>query len=591
MTRIDPHQLEIQVAVLDRAGIVVSANQAWLDMARAVPACSALPGASLPLVLEMGADPQSRLIASGVRTMLGGEQVSFTTRQSITTASGERQFQLVASRLHGPDSGTGAIVTRTELPSVASIPEGSSQLQGHKLSQNGWWQCAIDDISDRQGAQARVECLAYHDPLTALPNQYSALEQLHRLLQGETEGAAVLSLAIAGFREFNDAYGHAMGDRLLKQVAAQLVSLLPRGAQLYRMAGPEYLLLLPGRWARAELALACAPVLELAGRRVGVEDIGFHLQLKVGATLAPQDGMEPDRLLHQAGMACQHARRDGTHRIRFYEPRMSDQLRHLVQTGQALQLALERQELELYYQPQVDLASGLVVGAEALMRWKRPGYGLVAPGQFIGAAEDSGLIRPMGRWALREACRQAVTWHQAGWPGLRVAVNLSAIQFRHEGMRWDVFDALEESDLPPDCLELELTESLLLEEDGAVSDTLADWKQAGIQFAIDDFGTGYSSLGYLKRLAVDKLKIDRSFISNFLVDDQDRCIVKAMLQMARSLRIRTVAEGIEDASIAAQLASLGCHEGQGFLYARPLSGADFIAWLSRQDLRRRAGSA
>jgi len=690
MTRVDPHQLEVQVAVLDRAGIVVSANQAWLDMARAVPACSALPGASLPLVLEMSADPQSRLIASGVRTMLGGEQVSFTARQFITTASGERQFQLVASRLQGPDSGTGAIVTRTELAPTGSVPGRSTQLQEHMerlfeatrlvimvfdeeggcirasraalrlfgadtvqqlqhpsrpgmspllqadgraslekwaeherqareqgslvfewelvrqdgkplftrinltdLRQGGLWHCAIDDISDLKGVQARVEFLAYHDPLTSLPNQHSAPEQLRGLpLQdGRDGGAAVLSLSIAGFREFNDAYGHSMGDQLLKQVAAQMTSLLPRDAQLYRMAGPEFLLLLPGRRTRAELTLACAPVLELASRRISVEDIGFHLQLKVGATLAPQDGSDPDRLLRQAGMARKQARRDGMHRINFYEPRMGDELLHFLQTGQALRLALERQELELYYQPQVDLASGVVVGAEALMRWKRPGHGLVAPGHFIGAAEDTGLIRPMGRWALREACHQAVSWRRAGWPELRVAVNLSAIQFRHEGIRWDVFDALEESGLPPGCLELELTESLLLEEDGAVSTTLADWKQAGIQLAIDDFGTGYSSLSYLKRLAVDKLKIDRSFISNFLVDDQDRCIVKAMLQMARSLRIRTVAEGIEDESVAVQLASLGCHEGQGFLYARPMPAAEFMRWLSGQELRYRAGSA
>lgn len=462
------------------------------------------------------------------------------------------------------------------------------------LGQDGLLHCAIDDISDLKWAQSRVEFLAYHDPLTCLPNRHSALERLLELLQRGQDGPAgigVISLELSGFRAFNDAYGHSMGDRLLRQVAGLLRRDLPQDSTLYRVAGAEYLLLQPGIGSHSGLARACEQLLGLSSQRIQVEDIEIHLQFDVGATLAPQDGNDPDRLLRHAGMARERARREGRQRFRFYEPRMSDEVLHYVQTGQALRLALERQELELHYQPQVDLQTGTVVGAEALMRWKRPGHGLVAPGHFIGAAEDSGLIRPMGRWALREACRQAASWHRAGWPGLKVAVNLSAIQFRHEGIRWDVFDALEESGLPPSCLELELTESLLLEEDCEVGTTLERWKATGIQLAIDDFGTGYCSLSYLKRLAVDKLKIDRSFVSNFLADSQDRCIVRAMLQMAYSLRIRTVAEGIEDQTVAEQLARIGCDEGQGFLYSAPLPAPEFLDWLARNELRRRADSA
>ena len=281
-------------------------------------------------------------------------------------------------------------------------------------------------------------------------------------------------------------------------------------------------------------------------------------------------------------MARKHAKPDGVELFCLYEARMSDELLNFMQMRQRLLQALELQEFELYYQPQLDLRSGKVVGVEALIRWNRPDHGVIAPGYFIGAAEDSGLIRPLGRWVLREACRQVANWRAAGWTGLKVAVNISAVQFRHQNIRWDVFDALEESQLPAEFLELELTESLLLADSGDVSSTLSSWKEAGIKLAIDDFGTGYSSLSYLKRLAIDKLKIDRSFVSNLLEDDQDRTIVRAILQMAHSLKISTVAEGIECPQIGEQLAQLGCNAGQGYLYAKPLPAAEFIAWLREQ---------
>jgi diguanylate cyclase (GGDEF)-like protein len=681
--------LTIQLAVLDEAGVIVSASGDWPCLVSAVSDCRPWIGCSLPQAFECSGAQESKRIADGIRAVLRGDQPRFEARYAAPVLSESRSIELVAIRPEGQH--TGAIVTRTDITPLlrgreqveqrarqmqrmlsatrlailvldsngrcirasqtalslfgASSPaalrhparpgmspprqaDGRDSIEKWAeqerqaselgslvfewellrqdgqplfarvnltdLGQDGLWHCAIDDISDLKLAQARVEFLAFHDPLTSLPNRHSALEKLRDLLYCQRDPpypAGVISLELAGFREFNDAYGHTMGDRLLKLVAKELSGQLPPGFLLHRMSGAEYLLLLPGVASHAELSRACEQALELTGQIIRVEEVEFHLQLSAGATLAPLDGSDPEKLLRQASMAREQARRDGTHRFRLYEPRMSVELLHFVQTGQALRLALERHELELYYQPQIDLASGEVVGAEALMRWNSPDHGLVGPGHFIGTAEDTGLIRPMGRWALREACREAAAWRQAGWPGLRVAVNLSAIQFRHEGIRWDVFDALEESGLPPDCLELELTESLLLEEDSAVSVTLARWKEAGIQLTIDDFGTGYSSLSYLKRLAVDKLKIDRSFVSNFLVDNQDRCIVRAMLQMARSLGIQTVAEGIENPSVARQLARLGCDEGQGFLYARPLPAAAFRAWLSGQQIRRRAGSA
>ena len=450
--------------------------------------------------------------------------------------------------------------------------------------EDGLLHCSIDDISDLKQALSRLEFLAHHNPLTSLPNRYSALKQLNQLLyqQDKPVGTGVISLKLKRFREFNDAYGHSMGDRLLKQVAIELSCALPPDFTLYQIAGPEYLLVVTNVQSHADLEFACEQVSGLCGRMLQVEEVGVRLHFRLGATLAPQDGSDPEKLLQQANMARKHAKPDGVELFCLYEARMSDELLNFMQMRQRLLQALELQEFELYYQPQLDLRSGKVVGVEALIRWNRPDHGVIAPGYFIGAAEDSGFIRPLGRWVLREACRQVANWRAAGWTGLKVAVNISAVQFRHKNIRWDVFDALEESQLPAECLELELTESLLLADGGDVSSTLSSWKEAGIKLAIDDFGTGYSSLSYLKRLAIDKLKIDRSFVSNLLEDDQDRSIVMAILQMAHSLKISTVAEGIECPKIGEQLAQLGCNAGQGYLYAKPLPAAEFMAWLREQ---------
>ena len=441
--------------------------------------------------------------------------------------------------------------------------------------------CSIDDISDFKQATDRLEFLAYHDPLTSLPNRYAALEQLNRLLYQNDKpvGTGVISIKLKEFRELNDAYGHSMGNRLLKQVAIELSCALQPGFTLYRIAGPEYLLVVAGVQSHADLERTCEQLSGLCGRTLQVEDIGIRLQFRLGATLAPQDGRDPEKLLQQANMARKHARQDGLENFCLYEARMSDELLHFMQIRQRLLEALEKKEFELYYQPQLDLRSGKVMGIEALVRWNRPGHGVVAPGHFIGAAEDSGLIRPLGRWVIREACLQVAKWRAAGWTGLKVAVNVSAVQFRHQSVRWDVFDALEESRLPAECLELELTESLLLADGSAVSSTLSSWKEAGIKIAIDDFGTGYSSLSYLRRLAIDKIKIDRSFVSNLLEDNQDQSIVKAIIQMAKDLQMRTVAEGIECPKVGERLAMLGCEAGQGYFYAKPMPAEEFINWL------------
>ena len=341
------------------------------------------------------------------------------------------------------------------------------------------------------------------------------------------------------------------------------------------------MLVLPGL-TPGEVVAAVAPVCErlLASLAAPCEIAGrqIHASFSIGVAVYPEDGAEGEALMRFADTALFEAKRTGRQTYRFFEARMNDELTRFLETRDALRLALERQEFVLHYQPQLDLRTGRVVGVEALLRWQRPDAGLVLPGAFIGVAEESGLIVSIGRWVLMEACRQAAAWRAAGWPDLVMAVNLSSVQFRQGQVMADVSQALADSGLDPQGLELELTESLLLQGEEAVLAALAQWKARGIHLAIDDFGTGYSSLAYLKRFPVDKIKIDRSFVVNLQDDPGDRAIVGAMIQIARSLNLKTIAEGVEEVALAGRLKKMGCDEVQGYLYARPLAAEDLERW-------------
>jgi EAL domain-containing protein (putative c-di-GMP-specific phosphodiesterase class I) len=334
---------------------------------------------------------------------------------------------------------------------------------------------------------------------------------------------------------------------------------------------------IPAIAGRCERLLAkLAEPFDLDGRQL-------HTTFSLGVALYPQDGTDDETLMRNADTALFEAKRAGRQTYRCFAPHMNDELKRLIQTRDALRCALDRQEFELHYQPQLDLCSNRLVGVEALIRWRRPGMGLLMPGTFIDVAEETGLIAPIGRWVLGEACRQAAAWRAAGWQELVMAVNISPIQFRQGELVQDVLTALEESGLDPSGLDLELTESLLLQGESSVLVTLAQWKALGIQLSIDDFGTGYSNLAYLKRFKVDRLKIDRSFVVNLLDDEEDRAITQAMIQIAHSLNIKTIAEGVEDRILAEQLKSMGCDEVQGYLYSRPLPAMELEQWLTAMD--------
>jgi diguanylate cyclase (GGDEF)-like protein len=445
------------------------------------------------------------------------------------------------------------------------------------------------DISAQKKAQARIEFLAFHDDLTGLPNrvlgQYRLLQAID-LAQRRHTGLAVLYLDLDRFKHVNDTHGHAAGDRLLKGVAERLGRDLSAADCLCRLSADEFMLVLPERATgqpASAVTTACEQLLATLAPPFDIQGREIHASLSIGVALYPQDGADAETLMRNADTALYEAKHTGRQTYRFFEARMNDELTRFIQTRDALREALERREFVLHYQPQLDLRSGMVVGVEALVRWQRPGVGLLAPGAFIDVAEESGLIVPLGRWVLEEACRQAAAWRASHWPHLVMAVNLSALQFRDRELGAQVLDTLAASGLEPGGLDLELTESLLLQGEEGVLATLLEWKARGIQLSIDDFGTGYSSLAYLKRFKVDKLKIDRAFVNQLLTVGEDRAIVLAMIQIARSLNLKTLAEGVEEEAQAEQLKVMGCDGVQGYLYSRPLPAADLTRWLEERS--------
>ena len=430
------------------------------------------------------------------------------------------------------------------------------------------------DISAQKTAQARIEYLAFHDELTGLPNrvlgQYRLLQAI-AVANRHQGGLAVLYLDLDRFKYVNDTHGHATGDQLLKGVAQRLGQHLRAEDCLCRLSADEFMLVLTELGSErpvTPVAQACERLLANLAAPFDLQGRQIHASLSIGVAIYPQDGADGETLMRNADTALYEAKRAGRATYRCFEARMNDELTRYILTRDALREALVRQEFVLHYQPQIELATGRVVGVEALVRWQRPGVGLVPPGAFIDVAEESGLIVPLGRWVLAEACRQTQVWRTAGWPRLVVAVNLSAVQFRDRQLGREVLATLTASGLDPAGLELELTESLLLQGEERVLATLLHWKAQGIQLSIDDFGTGYSSLAYLKRFQVDKLKIDRSFLVHLPTSGEDRAIVQAMIQIARSLNLRTIAEGVEETAQAEQLRVMGCDEVQGYYYAR-----------------------
>jgi diguanylate cyclase (GGDEF)-like protein/PAS domain S-box-containing protein len=434
------------------------------------------------------------------------------------------------------------------------------------------------DISERKAAQAQIEFLAYHDVLTGLPNRLLARDRLELAMRyaDRTQGKiGLMFLDLDNFKTINDSLGHPVGDVLLKAFAARLRDCLRDTDTLSRQGGDEFLIVLPDQHAREDLQAMAEKILQQMAVPFQVDGVVLPTTVSIGIAIYPDNGRDSATLLKMADTAMYHAKEAGRNAYRFYVEQMNVDAVEGLTIRNGLRQALERNEFVLHYQPQLDLASGEVIGGEALIRWNHPEMGLLFPGRFIAIAEESGLIVPIGDWVLREACRQAVAWRQSGLPPLVMAVNLSAKQFKRDDLERSVSAALAESGLDPACLELELTESILIQDTENVLATVQRLKSLGVKLSIDDFGTGYSSLSYLKRFAVDKLKIDQSFVRDMVTDPNDAAIVGAIIQMARSLNLKTIAEGVEDEQTMACLRLQQCDEAQGYHFSRPIPAEEF----------------
>ncbi len=441
------------------------------------------------------------------------------------------------------------------------------------------------DITERKRSEHQIEFLAYHDPLTGLPNRVLLEDRLQQAMAHADRNRtqlAMLFMDLDNFKQINDSLGHAAGDCLLQEVASRLGDCVRETDTVSRQGGDEFILLLTDLQEADGCLAALSKIMNRLQDPFMVDDNELSTSVSIGVATYPADGTDFETLRKKADMAMYRAKEAGRNTYRFFDEAMnSEAVEHLV-IRNGLRRALERNELRLHYQPQIDLASGRVIGAEALLRWQHPELGLVPPGRFIHIAEESGMIVPIGEWVLYTACRQAVAWQRAGLPPLLVAVNLSAVQFRRGNVEQSVTQALTQSGLDPALLELELTESILIQNVEQVLATVKALKRLGVKLAIDDFGTGYSSLSYLKRFDIDKLKIDQSFIRDLATDPDDAAIVHAVVQMAHSLNLKAIAEGVEHAAMLRQLREFGCDEAQGYYFARPMPADDFAQFLAGQ---------
>ena len=431
------------------------------------------------------------------------------------------------------------------------------------------------DESERRAADERIDYLAHFDALTGLPNRTQLQERSAVVFQqGDEACAALLLLDLDRFKTVNESLGHQAGDMLLRVAADRLAGVLDAGQIVGRQGGDEFIVLLP-RLASADDALGAACRIQQAlASPVEIDGHPVQASASIGISLFPQDGQDFDTLVRNADAAMYHAKGSGRGQVRFYTADLNARARERLQVEAQLRQALEAGEFVLHYQPQVDMKSGRIVGVEALVRWQHPQRGLLGPLQFIDVAEDSGLIVGIGRWVLEEACAQLARWRDEGLPPVRVGVNLSALQFRQPDLVDNIADVLERYGLDAEWLDLEVTESLVMEDLPQTTALLEAMHALGVSLSIDDFGTGYSSLAYLKRLKAGTLKIDRSFVKDLPHDADDAAITRTVISMAASLNMRVVAEGVETRAQWALLAAEGCDTVQGYFCSKPVPAGD-----------------
>ncbi len=452
------------------------------------------------------------------------------------------------------------------------------------LAQIQSWEAALEqELLERKKAEEKLERMAHYDNVTGLTNRHFFHQRFEYAVTGANSfgrRVAVLFIDLDNFKIVNDTLGHAAGDYLLKIVAERLTHCLRGSDMVSRIGGDEFAVILENLAHREESETVAKKILAALEKMVPIDDNEIFIGASIGISLCPDDATHPSTLLRNADTAMYYAKSQGKNTFKSFQPDMEGQALKRLNLESALRRALERKEFLLYYQPQFSLISGKMVGVEALLRWERPDVGIVNPADFIPIAEETGMILPIGNWVLRTACHQAKTWQDAGRP-LRVAVNLSGRQFQQDTLVSTVLEIVRETRLDPSLLELEITESSLMDANQSTLDKLEQLREAGIFLSIDDFGTGYSSLSYLKRFPISTLKVDRSFVSELPNNPDDVAIATAIIAMARSLNLEVTAEGVETREQAEFLRGLGCESSQGFYFSHPLAAEKVMELLEQ----------
>jgi diguanylate cyclase (GGDEF)-like protein len=458
----------------------------------------------------------------------------------------------------------------------------------------------VQDITEREKAELQIRMLAYYDSLTGLPNRQRFKEQAeHAMAAAQRVGTkmALIYLDLDHFKRINDTLGHTAGDTVLRGVATELTNIV-RGtdivakvdaetsvsSSLARLGGDEFTIMLTGLSRSESAARVARRIMDALSRPQKIEDRDYVVTGSMGIAIYPDDGDDVDLLLRNADIAMYTAKEEGRNNYRFFSEEMNARMLERLALESDLRLALERDELLLHYQPQAETLTGRIVALEALVRWEHPEKGLIPPLDFVGIAEESGLIVPLGEWVMRTACAQAVAWQREGFPEMRVSVNVASQQLTQSDLVTTVKQVLDTTGLDGKHLALEITESSLMSDVEATRQTLWKLKETGLSLSVDDFGTGYSSMNYLKRFPLDALKIDRSFVRELTVDANDAAITKAVVALAKALDLSTIAEGVEEEEQLAFLRALECDLIQGYLISRPMPAEGVTQLLERQEL-------
>lgn len=435
----------------------------------------------------------------------------------------------------------------------------------------------LDDLSRENllvhQANLQIEHMAMHDQLTELPNRNMAratFSHAYALAQEKDQPLAIIFIDLDNLKPINDSLGHQVGDVILKEVSARLTHIANNQHVVSRYGGDEFVMILQGIHGPDDASAIAMIILHSISQPFSIKNIEMNCTCSIGIAMAPRDGNDLDTLIKKADIAMYQSKDSGRNSFRFFDVASNHQMFEHLNLTTSMRKALAEKQFLLYYQPKINLHDHSLVGFESLIRWQHPQYGFISPDTFISLAESSGIIIQLGEWVINEACRQGKAWLDKGLSNFSIAVNISSIQFKRGNIDTVVLNALEKSGFPPQMLELELTESLLIDDTDRLASTLSNLRSMGLHFSIDDFGTGYSNLGYLKKFEVEALKIDQSFVRRMEQNPEDALIVKAIIQLSHSLGLTTIAEGVETESAANILRELGCEMAQGYLWSRPL---------------------